>query len=369
MALNLKYKLLNKMGLFLNKLIYANLMELIRNSLVELDNLGLRLSKLNGAPFEAIQKILVNQDLYVKMNNFINILNCKVDSGLFLTAFAMRFNMAELVENSVNKENVDIYNLIVEILNKYEDLHNNLNEYTLAQFKKQFNIFNEKFTLWKKNDLIKVIENYAKMFWSLEMTKKIEGATDEQKNSILLQQNKIKETVLKIGGREAMDIFTKYTPVMINDSEIDSLKDQLEKTYKKAYWDKLEQDLNNQNYDSIILILEEIRSRIALLVPNRIDIHLIKQMLDNNAIDNKFIYGLVNYIIENLKQLEAPIQNEKTEEWRQETLKELENVENINKFFPMFFQKVYDKIEVIENEVKLIKESKLYEKIKNKKNV
>jgi len=35
----------------------------------------------------------------------------------------------------------------------------------------------------------------------------------------------------------------------------------------------------------------------------------------------------------------------------------------------MFFQKVYDKIEVIENEVKLIKESKLYEKIKNKKNV
>ena len=33
----------------------------------------------------------------------------------------------------------------------------------------------------------------------------------------------------------------------------------------------------------------------------------------------------------------------------------------------MFFQKVYDKIEIIENEVKFVKESKLYEKIKNDK--
>lgn len=353
-------------------------MELVRDSLIELDNLELRIYKLEEKSYEDIQKILINQEIYDKMNNFLKNLNCKVDSRLFLTSFAMRFHMAEMVENAVSEENVDIYNLIVNTLDKYEDLHDNLDESKVKDFKKILQIFIEKFTIWKRNDLLKVIEDYAKMFWSLEITKKIDGTTEEQKNNIDKQQNKIKEIVLKIGGQEGIEIFSKYSPLMINDTTIDSLKDQVENTYKKAYWDKLEEDLNNKSYDSIILILEEIRSRIALLVPNRIDIHqtlaeyidveLIKQMLNNNAIDHKFIYGLVNYIIENLKNLEAPSQNEKTEEWRQETLKELENIENINKFFPMFFQKVYDKIEVIENEVKFIKESKLYEKIKKNGN-
>ena len=52
-----------------------------------------------------------------------------------------------------------------------------LDESTINEFKILFNKFNEKFTLWKRNDLFKVIENYAKMFWSLEMTKRIEGTT------------------------------------------------------------------------------------------------------------------------------------------------------------------------------------------------
>lgn len=352
-------------------------MKLIRGSLYELDNLGLRLSKLKDKSFEEMQKILINQEIYNKMNIFIENINVSIDTKLFLTSFAMRFHMAYMVENVESNENKFIYHLIVETLDKYEELHEDLVESTLEEFKKILVIFNEKFSEWKKNDLLKVIEEYAKMFWSFEMQKRVEGVNEEQLKQINNQQNKIKNLILKMGGEEAMNIFQKYSPVMIDDKAIDSLKDQITKTYKKAYWDKLEQDLNDKNYDSILLILEEIRARIALLTPSRIDIHqtlaeyidieLIKQMLNNDAMDSKFIYGLVNYIIENLKQLEAPVQNDKTEKWRQETLKELETVDNINKFFPMFFQKVYDKIEVIENEVKFVKESKLYEKIKNKK--
>lgn len=352
-------------------------MKLIRGSLYELDNLGLRLSKLKDKSFEEMQKILINQEIYNKMNIFIENIDVKIDTRLFLTSFAMRFHMANMIENIETNENKFIYHLIVETLDKYEELHEDLVESTLDEFKKILAVFNEKFTEWKRNDLLKVIEEYAKMFWSFEMQKRIEGITEEQLKQIDNQQDKIKNIILRMGGEDAMNIFKNYSPVITDDKAIDSLKDQITDTYKKAYWDKLEQDLDNKNYDSIILILEEIRSRIALLVPNRIDIHqtlaeyidieLIKQMLENDAMDNKFIYGLINYIIENLKQLEAPIQNDKTEEWRQETLKELETIENINKFFPKFFQKVYDKIEVIENEVKFVKESKLYEKIKNSK--
>ena len=163
----------------------------------------------------------------------------------------------------------------------------------------------------------------------------------------------------------------------LRHSYINNIKEQVEATYKKAYWDKLKEDMNSKNYDSLLLALEEIRARIALLTPNRIDIHqtiaefidieLIKQMLEHDAMDNKFIYGLVNYIITTLKNLEAPVQNDKTEKWREESLKLLEDNKDLPSFLAEFFQNVFNKIEVIENEVKMIKESKLYEKIKKEK--
>ena len=353
-------------------------MDLIKKNLYELNNIGLRLDKIKGKSFIEMQKILINQNIYDKVNIFINsIKGCNVEGRLFLTAFAMKFHF----EGDVNiKENYEIVQLIDSILNEYEDLFTvNLTENIIKNFCNKLNIFNKEFTKWKKQDLFKVIEEYSKMFWTLEMQKKNDKVTEEQIKIVTENQEKIKELVKKIGGDEGTKQFEAYSPVLFDESAINNIKEQVESTYKKAYWDKLKEDMNNKNNDSLLLILEEIRARIALLTPNRIDIHqtlaeyididLIKQMLDHDAMDNKFIYGLVSYIIETLKQLEAPVQNVKTEEWKEETLKLLEDTNEISNFLPIFFQKVFDKIEVIENEVKLIKESKLYEKIKESKKV
>ena len=43
-------------------------MELVRDSLIELDNLELRIYKLEEKSYEDIQKILINQEIYDKMN-------------------------------------------------------------------------------------------------------------------------------------------------------------------------------------------------------------------------------------------------------------------------------------------------------------
>lgn len=354
-------------------------MDLIKKNLKELNDLGLRLGKLKNKSFEDTQKMLINQNIYDKVNIFINSLeNCEVEGRLFLTAFAMKFHFEAMVGNINIKENYEIMQIIDSTLNEYEDLFViSLSESIIKNFCNKLNFFNEKIQIWKQQDLFKVIEEYAKMFWSLEMQKKNKELKEEHLKILQENQEKIKDLVKKIGGDEGMKQFEGYSPVIFDESAINNIKEQVETTYKKAYWDKLKEDMNNKNYDSLLLTLEEIRARIALLTPNRIDIHqsiaeyidveLIKQMLEHDAMDNKFVTGLVNYIITTLKNLEAPIQNIKTETWREETLKLLEDTKDIPDLLTGFFQKVFDKIEVIENEVKMIKESKLYEKIKKEK--
>jgi hypothetical protein len=350
-------------------------MEVIKKNLKNLDEIGLRLDKIKGKSYDDIQKILINQKLYNHVNVFINsIQECKADSRMLLTAFAMKFHMGCMVNDVNLKENQEIYQLITLTLDEYESLFKGeLTKEIVNKFCKRLNLFNEEFIKWKKQDLFKVIEEYAKMFWTLEMQKRNKEITDEQKKIIIENQQKIKKLVEQIGGKEGIEQFEKYSPVMFDESDI---KDQVKSTFKKAYWDKLVEDLDNKKYDSILLILKEIRARIALLVPNRIDIHqklgeyidieFIKQMLNHNVIDSKFIYNLVHYIIDKIKEMESPIYNKDTEKWREEINQLFENKMKHNDIFPIFFQKVFDKIEQIEKETKIVKESELYKEIKKR---
>ena len=364
-------------------------MEVIKKNLKNLDEFGLRLDKIKSKSYNDIQKILINQEIYNRVNVFINsIQECKADSRMLLTAFAMKFHMGCMVNDVNLKENQEIYQLITITLDEYESLFKGeLTEEIVNKFCKRLNLFNEEFIKWKKQDLFKVIEEYAKMFWTLEMQKRNKEITDEQKKIIIENQQKIKKLVEQIGGKEGIEQFEKYSPVMFDESAIAGIKNQVESTFKKAYWDKLVEDLDNKKYDSILLILEEVRARIALLVPNRIDIHQdlaeyidvdwIKQMLDHDVLDNTFIYKLFHYIIDKLKEMEAPIYNKDTEKWREEMTQLFqEDIKHsasrpprARTIFPIFFQKVFDKIEKIEEETKMVKESELYKEIKKQKKI
>ena len=336
----------------------------IKILLLKLDELGIRLAKLQNKSFEELQKILINQEVYDTMNLFLKSIKCNIDSTLFLTSFAMKFHMAFMVDDKDTPENRDILKLIDVTLNLYENLFNFDSE-LIDNFSKYLLVFNEKFSIWKRNDLLKVIEEYSKMFWSLETHKRIKGISEQQIKEICGKQDKIKENIKTIGGKEGIEIFNKYSPVFFDEGAIDNLKSQIEVTYKKAYWDKLIEDLNNKSYNSIISILEEVRERIALLTPNRVDMHklleeyidteLIKQMLENNAVDDNYFYRLSCYIIERLKELEAPIENKKTEEWQSEIDEIFKSKIVIGEYFANFFQKVFIKLEKIENDTKIFR--------------
>ncbi|KAL0196009.1 hypothetical protein M9458_009581, partial [Cirrhinus mrigala] len=88
----------------------------------------------------------------------------------------------------------------------------------------------------------------------------------------------------------------------------------------KAFWDCLESELNDDppEYDYAIKLLEEIRdtllsflnpgaNRLRTQIMEVLDMDLIRQQADNNAVD---IQGLVSYIINTMGKFCAPVRDD-----------------------------------------------------------
>ena len=105
------------------------------------------------------------------------------------------------------------------------------------------------------------------------------------------------------------------------------MEQQIAQTWKKAYWDKFSALLGESPPDLSMLveILADLRSRLVDLTPHRedlaaearakIDLNLIKQMLEHRAFGISELSGVLEYVVGRLRQLEAPADNEATDQW------------------------------------------------------
>ena len=144
----------------------------------------------------------------------------------------------------------------------------------------------------------------------------------------------------------------------------------------EAYWDEVRDDISLNNFDSTLSIINEIRDRICLFAPTRNDLHheihenidvdYMKQMIDHNAITPEYIYKVVNYIISQIKRFGALQDEPWNEVWREQINKRLSDSEPLKTFFPIFFHECFHRIEKIEQEIKLFKESDIYKEIKRR---
>lgn len=115
----------------------------------------------------------------------------------------------------------------------------------------------------------------------------------------------------------------------MNSIPQDSLWKLVRDNVHKAFWDILESELNDDppEYEQAIKLLEEIREiLLSFLIPgsNRmrtqitevLDMDLIRQQADNNAVD---IQGLASYIISTMGKLCAPVRDEEIKKLREST--------------------------------------------------
>ena len=96
-------------------------------------------------------------------------------------------------------------------------------------------------------------------------------------------------------------------------AEYDELQTVIIEKLRLAFWDKMQDEIKEKNYEGLLAVLNEVKERICNLIPNRKDLHknisdtidvkLIEQMLKHDAIDNNYIFNIIQFIITQLKAL------------------------------------------------------------------
>ena len=126
-------------------------------------------------------------------------------------------------------------------------------------------------------------------------------------------------------------------------------------------WDKLEEDMKEKNYDMLLKVLEETKLKLCNLISNNVELHkqlheiidikLLDQMLKHNAVDDKYIFSLINFIITQLKDFDS-IDNEPIyEKWRNLINIHLSSNTLLYIIIPRFLRETFFYIDEIENNI------------------
>lgn len=133
-------------------------------------------------------------------------------------------------------------------------------------------------------------------------------------------------------------------------------------TWKKAYWDRFTELMEESPPDlsQLVQTLRDLRSRLIGLTPNRhdfrdqivtrVDLELIEQMIDNQALAVSDLSEVVQFMVGSLRDLEAPAKNAATDAWLQQMASELATLpltEQWSVLLPRAFVYISDKIDTI----------------------
>lgn len=301
----------------------------------------------------------------------------KFNTNIFLTCFIVTKYPEEILNNHpISKTIYQLANKIIEILYS----KNNSKPIFLLKLWKNILSYIDNFNKWKKEDTNYIIKELIYTYLELEaVSNDINNTTNENYSEnysentqfildqIKQQQNDLKNKILKFGSNNGLEMLEKH--LENHKNMYHTMREIMEKTY----WETFEKDLSNKNYKPIISILQDISNIIINLIPNRtelhvqitenIDIQLLEQMIDNDAIDGKYIHKLVKYIIGWCINLDSSDNDTYYQEFNQQIEQFFEKGFEYHEFFPWFFQSILIKLDSITVRVSKFRNSKLYKKL------
>lgn len=200
-------------------------------------------------------------------------------------------------------------------------------------FFKKLDIYLELFDRWKKYDLENLIFKMAYDFFKFE--KKMEEGNEllpETKTVIKQEKKRIKEYVKKLDGEGGYQKFVEYKLLVEEYEDIDDslarelfmqrISNLMESNLWIETWDKLEIELEDNKYNLLETLLKKVKDNIKDCVPHRTSFHLeLDEIIDEKFICSQLKDGvyqiknfkyLVDYLIQNLKELQSKRDDEST---------------------------------------------------------
>ena len=339
-----------------------------------IDNVGNLLSNLNklvgresNITYKLIRTFLSCYAVYYFPNIVLNNSDIQNYSNQVILHAKKLLNCIESLIVIVNSNNISY---IKKITN---NVYTNYHQYSI--------IFDE----WKKKDSRSLIDELIRMYYELDEAKhpNIEKYHEDDRSLVLEniqnEKNKITQRIKEIGGEEGyqyfLDIQNQYQEFQDN---ISNMYQQIDDTVRKAFWDSIADKINKDPPDFLVIIplLEDVRKMLWLCVPNRhdiyleilehIDIELIKQMIEHDAMDNDYIFRLANYIIQYVEKFQSKSDDEDTKVWKNNLMDSFQNGMALHEFLPEFFKGVLTRLDKIILEKCEVEQMPIYDIIKER---
>jgi len=161
------------------------------------------------------------------------------------------------------------------------------------------------------------------------------------------------------------------------DNINEQLRMKIDENMKKAFFRNISVDISNNSFDSSFSLLAEIKERICNLVPKRKDIHkdfdehldvdFFKQIQSNGALDINMIHGIINYIIDQIKNFGSLEDEPWNEIWKTQIVVKINRGEPLSVLLPDFFKEAMHRIDKIEMEINAFKQSDIYRYLSEKR--
>ena len=162
----------------------------------------------------------------------------------------------------------------------------------------------------------------------------------------------------------------------LNEKEkkkMERLNKQIKDTYKKAYFDLLEEKTRAEppDYAWIEKLYGEIRtklthflkkgSRLRVEIEESMDVQIFSQMIRNKAFNGADLYNLINYVFEKCKQLGSPGRDNDVDEKFNELIELMKSGAVFAEIVPVFIKNANDCIDWIYEDM-----SEFSKKVSNK---
>jgi hypothetical protein len=291
--------------------------------------------------FEDITKKMQEPDVIYKANKILT--DYKVDNIIkdrdFLSSFIIYKYPEEILGELELEINKNVYESVNNIFNDNETkLKTNIIRY-IYLFKK-----------WRNEDKSILIEQIFNEYHQLTLD--ILNCVEEEDSDKIKYFENVKNQILNeaenIGGEILKNQILSYTPVIV------SVKD-LKEQYDKAYWDKMKEDYENNNFDMIDSLLNFFKETFKKLSPfnvEELDVIISNDMIfdnlrkiknDNNEDAKDCINIVTTQLFNIIKTFQSPIHDMELESYKAEIhVNDFDFVKSLKNMFILFNKTIVD---------------------------
>jgi hypothetical protein len=264
----------------------------------------------NCTDFESTKNALLDRETIRMTFELLKTINLEKDVSPreLLASYIMIKHPNEIFGPDKVKNNMKIMGVANNVINCTKD---KLHEYILE--------FITLFQEWKQTDYQELLDDIFQRYHQL--TVDMMNGPEEIKP----QLEDIKKGLLKeaerIGGPNFVNKILSYSPVVIN---LEALQTQ----YDNAFWDKFNEEYDNKNYSMLFELLKYLKHVYITLAPSKkeeiteiIDVQFIWQRIEKDAYTSEELATLTNNILDIVKTLHAPVNDEELENYRKDVNK------------------------------------------------